>query len=114
MQLNEYQDNAITTAVYPGRGSPLGLIYVALKMNGEAGEFAEHVGKALRDDNYMQDELTPERNLLLKKELGDVLWYIAAAAKELGFTLDEIAVANNAKLADRKARGVLAGSGDNR
>lgn len=47
-------------------------------------------------------------------EISDVLWYLAAAARELGFTLEEIATYNLAKLADRKARGVLAGSGDNR
>ena len=132
LSLDEYQNRTQDTAVYPGQGTPLGLIYTALKMNGEAGEFAEHVGKAIRDDRLVKlsagygsgksaaftmdgtDALTPDRRALLKKEIGDVLWYAAAAARELGFTLGEIAAENLQKLADRKARGVLGGSGDNR
>lgn len=121
MKLDDYQRAAADTAIYPGKGTPLGLMYVSLKYNGEAGEFAEHVGKAIRDDQFgqlvtprHQVLLTPERRLALKKELGDGLWYIAAAAKELGYTLSEIAEENIAKLASRKERGVLGGSGDNR
>ncbi len=48
------------------------------------------------------------------KELGDVLWYIAASAKELGFTLEQVAQLNLKKLADRKERGVIKSEGDNR
>jgi NTP pyrophosphatase (non-canonical NTP hydrolase) len=123
LTLDEYQARTQDTAVYPGQGDIIGLLYVALKMNGEAGEFAEHVGKAIRDDNLLSvangpesvvllHELTPARTALLKKEIGDVLWYLAAGARELGFTLSDIAQENLNKLADRKARGVLAGSGD--
>jgi NTP pyrophosphatase (non-canonical NTP hydrolase) len=109
-----YQIAAVDTAIYPGKGTPLGLMYVALKMNGEAGEFAEHVGKAIRDDDFGPSGLTESRRQLLIKEIGDVLWYIAAAATELGIDLDTVAQQNIAKLADRKTRGVLGGSGDNR
>lgn len=118
--LNVYQDLAQGSAIYPGQGSPTGLMYTALKLNGEAGEFAEHVGKAMRDDNYGDslvsntNELTPERKLALKKELGDNLWYIAAAAKELGFKLSEIAHENLDKLCSRGERNKLQGSGDDR
>jgi NTP pyrophosphatase (non-canonical NTP hydrolase) len=123
LTLNEYQQRAATTAIYPGKGTALGLMYCALKLNGEAGEVAENVGKALRDDGlilkvdvlaFVPQPLSEERRLKLKKELGDTLWYIAMAAQELGFTLAEIAGDNLAKLADRQARGVLQGSGDNR
>jgi NTP pyrophosphatase (non-canonical NTP hydrolase) len=58
--------------------------------------------------------LTPERRELLIKEVGDVLWYLAAAARELGISLGEIAQGNIDKLAARKAAGKLGGSGDNR
>lgn len=51
MTLNEYQLRASATAIYPGRGSFLGLMYVTGKMAGEAGEFSENTFKALRDDN---------------------------------------------------------------
>ena len=112
--LNTYQQIATGTAVYPGQGTPLGLIYCALKMNGEAGEFAEHVGKAMRDDALMGFGLTPERRTLLVKEVGDVLWYLSAACTELGITLSEAANVNLRKLHDRKTRGALQGSGDNR
>jgi NTP pyrophosphatase (non-canonical NTP hydrolase) len=111
LTLNEYQDKAMSTAVYPGQNSPQGFIYTALGLNGEAGEVAEHAKKLLRDDN---GEITPERRPKILKELGDQLWYIAACARELGFTLEEVAVGNNEKLADRAERGQLGGSGDDR
>jgi NTP pyrophosphatase (non-canonical NTP hydrolase) len=111
MKLNEYQDAAISTAIYPGRGSFQGVTYCALKLAGEAGEVAEKVGKVMRDEDSV---VTEAKRQDLKKELGDVLWYIAAEANELGFTLEEIAQANVEKLASRKERGKLGGSGDDR
>lgn len=111
----DYQHAATKSAIYPGRGTALGLAYVALKGAGEAGEFAEHVGKAMRDDSLMETgELTDERRMALIKEVGDQLWYLAAKCNELGITLNEAAVINLRKLADRQARGVQRGSGDNR
>lgn len=116
MRLNEYQERAIETAIYPGKGHPTGLMYVALKMNGEAGEFAEHTGKAIRDENFgvLELKLRDTRKDVLVKEVGDVLWYLAAACGEMGITLEDAAQINLDKLASRKERGVLGGSGDNR
>lgn len=130
MKLNDYQTSAIGTAFYPGQGTPLGLIYCSLKMTGEAGEFSEKVGKAIRDDGYAAaviiqpgpgdaeiswgEPLTDERREALAKELGDVLWYVAAGAKELGLTLEQVAEMNLSKLAERRERGTLQGSGDDR
>jgi NTP pyrophosphatase (non-canonical NTP hydrolase) len=125
MTLNEYQHAAVGTAIYPGRHSALGLSYTALKLNGEAGEVAENVGKAIRDDAFgqqievggggtVQTPLTAERREKLLKELGDTLWYIAACADEIGYTLESVAQENIEKLADRARRGVLGGSGDDR
>ena len=115
MHLDEYQTAHLGTAVYPGKGTTLGLIYVALKGAGEAGEFAEHVGKAIRDDNFAESGvLTDDRRDKLMKEIGDELWYCAAKATELGLNLSEIARANLDKLVSRKERGVLGGSGDDR
>lgn len=120
----EYQEGTAKTAVYPGQGTALGLVYCGLKLAGESGEVAENIGKAVRDDRLIEPmsfqdgftyfEVTPERREKLKKELGDALWYISQAATELGFSLAEIAGGNLAKLADRQARGVLKGSGDDR
>jgi len=113
--LNVYQRIATKTAIYPGAGSPFGMAYVGLKLNGEAGEFAEHVGKAFRDDKYGDtQELTEARRVALIKEVGDVLWYLSAACNELGITLSSVALQNLQKLNDRSKRGKLSGSGDNR
>lgn len=121
--LSAYQRAATKSAIYPGQGTALGLAYVGLKLNGEAGEFAEHVGKAMRDDalikpegknEFYSGELTPERRALLVKEAGDVLWYLSAACNELGIDLAEAAYTNLCKLCDRANRGKLQGSGDER
>ena len=113
--LAEYADAASRTAVYPKvalqGGQPTGLIYSAMGLAGEAGEVAEQVKKFMRDDG---GTLREERRQKLIHELGDVLWYVAAVAYDLGVSLDEVAEANIAKLASRQERGVLGGSGDDR
>jgi len=88
-----------------------GLLYVALGVNGEAGEFAEKVKKLLRDKN---GELTDELRECLAQELGDIQWFVSEAARQLKFTLEEIANKNITKLFDRLDRGMIGGDGDNR
>ena len=109
MRISDYQERSRATAVYPGAGD--NLTYPALGLCGEAGEAAEKVKKALRDDGGV---LTEERRAALAAELGDVLWYVAQLATEAGLDLDEIAEDNLAKLLSRKERNVLQGSGDTR
>jgi NTP pyrophosphatase (non-canonical NTP hydrolase) len=104
-----YQRRAMSTAVYPHRGR--NLAYPALGLNGEAGEVAEKVKKIIRDRNGELDEAARQA---LKKELGDVLWYVAAMCTEAGLNMAEVASENLAKLQDRKARDMLHGSGDDR
>jgi NTP pyrophosphatase (non-canonical NTP hydrolase) len=111
LTLNAYQTAATCTAFYPGRGTIAGLVFAALKLNGEAGEIAEKVGKILRDANGVLDDA---RRSALLDEAGDTLWYVAALANELNANLDDIATRNLAKLADRRARGVIGGDGDHR
>lgn len=108
MLLVEYQRRSKSTASYP---KDVRFLYPALGLAGEAGEVAEQVKRVLRDD---AGELTETRRQAIASELGDVLWYVSQLATELGFSLEEIAVRNLDKLADRKRRGVLSGSGDNR
>lgn len=126
--LDEYQRLATKTAIYPGHGTPIGLMYVSLKGAGEAGEFSEHVGKAMRDDSFVSilqisegntasvkfNSLTDERREKLILEAGDDLWYLSAKCNELGVTLSEVALLNLQKLNGRTKRGTLGGSGDNR
>jgi NTP pyrophosphatase (non-canonical NTP hydrolase) len=108
MDLSEYQRLSRRTAEYPREAW---LVYPALGLAGEAGEVAEHVKKAIRDDG---GEVSDERRTAMAKELGDVLWYVSQLASELGLELDEIAQINLDKLLSRQRRGVLSGSGDER
>ena len=108
MQLNEYQNKAIETAIY-GVGNAI--IYPTLGLAGEAGEVADKVKKVLRDSN---GQFSDEKKKEIAYELGDCLWYCAALARDLGYTLDEIAYGNIHKLNSRKERNVISGSGDNR
>lgn len=108
--MNKYQDLAVLTRMYPVE---LVAVYPVLGLCGETGEVAEKIKKWVRDGGWPKP-LTAENKELLKKELGDVLWYLAVLAYDLGLTLDEIAADNVQKLQDRQKRGVLQGSGDTR
>ena len=109
MDLNAYQDAARLTALYPDVGN--NPIYPTLGLSGEAGEVADKVKKVLRDRNgQFYDSVRVEIAL----ELGDVLWYVAQLASELGYELEDVANQNLQKLRDRSSRGQLKGSGDHR
>ncbi len=110
LTLNEYQNAAEITAIYPNKGTIMGLCYTALGL-GEAGEVQNKVKKILRDEKGI---LTEEMKNAIAKELGGNLWYIAMCAKELGFTLEEIGNINLDELKSRMERNKLTGSGDNR
>lgn len=108
MNLNEYQNEAMRTAIYPvGQG----IEYTTLGLVSEAGEVAGKVKKVLRDNGGV---FSDEARKAIADEAADCLWYIAGLARELGFSLETLAVQNLNKLADRQARGVLQGSGDKR
>lgn len=109
--MDEYQAGAARTAKYPEPGGLMGLLYVSLGLSGEVGEFANKVKKVLRDNG---GKLEGPARLRLAEELGDCTWYLAMCAKELGFSLGEIAEANLDKLASRAERGVIGGEGDHR
>lgn len=103
MELNEYQKLALQTAVYPAEYK---ILYPALGMNGEAGEVADKVKKVIRDTIVLKDcngtiVLPKDKSIELAKEVGDVLWYCATLAKDLGFPLEEIAQMNVDKLQSR-------------
>lgn len=108
--LGHYQEVARSTAIYPeaGDGRIAGMMYATLGLAGEAGELANKVKKLYRDG------YNPDFYERAAAELGDVLWYVAMMATELGYNLDDIAQHNMTKLKDRAARGKLGGSGDER
>lgn len=105
---DQYQDFIAQFAEYPEKdtGDKDALAYCALGLTGEAGEYSEKVKKYLRDGVFDHGAAA--------MELGDVLWYLARSAHELGYPLNVIAQMNVDKLTSRKERGVLGGSGDNR
>jgi NTP pyrophosphatase (non-canonical NTP hydrolase) len=107
--LNEYQKLSRRTAMEVHTDHPI--VYPTLGLTNEAGEFAGKVKKIFRDK---QGVISEEDRQELKKELGDVLWYLAQIATELNLSLEEIASSNLQKLADRQARDQLHGEGDNR
>jgi NTP pyrophosphatase (non-canonical NTP hydrolase) len=110
MDFDEYAAKAKETAVYPGHGEFNGLAYATLGLVGEAGEVAEKVKKLWRDNGTYDGAFETE----LAKEIGDVLWYVAAVCDEIGYDLGQVAKINISKLNSRKLRDKLAGSGDNR
>ena len=102
--------------------------YLRLGAFGEWGEVCELLKRMMRDDDGA---------CLMQEELGDALWYavvlhhttedhhwrimcesrvgeIMGLTRACGWTIEEVGERNLAKLADRKARGVISGSGNNR
>ena len=73
------------------------LLTAAVGMSAESGEFIEVVKKMI-----FQGKPVNEENLFhLKRELGDVMWYVAQACMALDTTFDEIVEMNVEKLKAR-------------
>ena len=105
MKFNEFQDLAMST-----RLESANLLYVLMGLVGEVGEVYSLLAKGIRDGVEDEEAFRDK----VKKELGDVLWFVAAICEDMDYTMDECAEAVVKKLKDRKERGVLGGSGDNR
>ena len=106
MTLDEYQNHALETAIYPKQYK---IIYPALGITGEAGECSDKVKKVIHDNN---GEFTDDRKREIAKEIGDVLWYCATLAHDIGYTLNEVGEMNVAKLSSRKERNKINGNGE--
>lgn len=119
------------TRQYPLMGS--NMVYPALKCAGEAGELADKIGKHWRNESndvkesmnppdlkavflycMSAESMSPEFQTEVKKEMGDVLWYLFAMCEEMGCSLEDIAKMNIEKVTDRAKRNVICSSGDNR
>lgn len=103
MTLNEYQMLAMRF-----RLPTANVEYAFANLAAEAGEVLSLRAKAVRDgvpEGYLDN---------LIKELGDVMWQVAAIADSHSLTLKDIATYNLNKLESRKARNAIQGNGDNR
>jgi len=106
--LDMYQQVAKTTAIYPREQA---IIYPTLGLTGEAGEVANKVKKIIRDGTNKNNENLVQE---ISAEIGDCLWYISVLADDIGVKLSDIANGNLEKLANRKKKGTIHGSGDTR
>tara|TARA_B100000963_G_C22380639_1_gene559984 strand:- start:310 stop:639 length:330 start_codon:yes stop_codon:yes gene_type:complete len=109
MNFDSYQIEARKTAIYPNKNK--NYVYPTLGLVGETGEVAEKIKKVIRDKNGIFDN---ETKLALKKELGDVLWYVSNLCDEFNFSLNDVAELNLKKLNLRVKRNKISGSGDER
>ena len=109
MTFEEYQQESRKTAQYPNLGESF--VYPTLGLTGEVGEVAEKIKKIMRDK---EGKVGDEDRAEVEKELGDVLWYLAQIATELGLSLNEVAETNIEKIMSRYERDKIHGEGDNR
>lgn len=105
LDFNEYQYQAKKY-----RTLSANTVYSMYGLVGEVGELHSLIAKCIRDNTPSVPEL---RDPIIK-ELGDILWFVSAIADDWGIPLEEIAQGNLTKLAGRKERGTIGGSGDDR
>lgn len=122
LTLNEYQERAMLTCMKTCDN----FSYMMLNLVAEVGEFAGKVAKAVRKGEVIigeiPNDMTPkvgfdrwvDQSEELKKEAGDILWQLAGLCTVMGWALGDVGIGNLEKLASRKERGVIDGSGDNR
>ncbi|NJN15304.1 MAG: nucleoside triphosphate pyrophosphohydrolase family protein [Oscillochloris sp.] len=97
MNANEYQQLALRTAD-PTADRARRLLNAALGLSGESGEFAD----AIKKTEFHGHQLNlPE----LRKELGDILWYVALACDALDLEMAEVMAENIEKLRRRYPEG---------
>lgn len=111
LALKEYEKITTQTGLYPegGTGSLIAVNYALIGLANEAGEATGKLKKVWRGDVTLE-----EQKEAIVDECGDVLWYLTRALLECGSSLQEAIEQNAAKVLDRKARGVIRGSGDKR
>lgn len=123
MTLIEYQQQAMTTCLPEANN----FNYMMLNLVGEVGEFSGKIAKAIRKGKLhvikggqigwstdVDDIEILDFDEELRKEAGDILWQLTGLCEVMGWLLEDIAQENLDKLADRKSRHVIDGSGDNR
>jgi NTP pyrophosphatase (non-canonical NTP hydrolase) len=105
MNVNDYQQWAKTTRLETADST-----YLMLGLVGEVGELYSVVAKSVRDENISNEDL----GIAIVKEMGDIMWFLANIAEDMGVSLSTVLELNIAKLEDRKKRDAIKGSGDER
>ena len=90
--------------------APERMLTAALGLSAESGEFTEIVKKVIFQGKPM-DDYTKHH---MKRELGDVMWYVAQACIALDTDLSDIITMNISKLEDRYPDGFEVTRSENR
>ena len=119
MELNEYQEKAMSTCMQ----SCNNFAYMSYGLAGEVGELMGKIAKHIRKENISIDNnqlIDNDEKLsrvdieLIISELGDIQWFVSGLAQSLGYSLEEVCEYNLEKLQSRKQRNKIDGDGDNR
>lgn len=143
MELNEYQEKAMTTCMESSNNIP----YMFYNLLGEVGELVDKIkgyvvdaelielsnllavfgamAKLIRKEpeNLVVIEILKEyekykdqisQNVDIQKECGDIAWQLSGLCSVLGWKFNDIGQQNLDKLKSRQQRGKIDGNGDNR
>lgn len=110
VDIDNYQSETVSKRLYFPKCNH-DVVYPALGLSGEVGEFNEKIKKIFRDKDGQIDQDDLEA---LKLELGDIMWNLVNCAQALGLKMSEVLEANLVKCASRRQRGKVQGAGDDR
>lgn len=86
------------------------LLTASIGLSSECGEFSEIVKKLMFQGKPYSEDVRYH----MKRELGDILWYLANAATALDYDLEDIMGENIEKLRKRYPEGFESGRSENR
>ena len=109
MNLEEYKKEVLIEL--PDSVLKQKLLYATIGLTAEAGEVAGKVQKMIRDNN---SEMTQEIQQQLKKEMGDVMWFLGLLSDAIDVDLNEVVQENIIKIKNRVKNNTIGGSGDER
>lgn len=109
MTSDEYQEKAVSFRL---PSYSIEAIFAGLAA--ETGEVMGVRQKFIRDSKTSDEKAYGEYLTNIEKELGDVMWHVAALADAYGISLSTVMDTNIEKLESRKLRGKIGGSGDTR
>ena len=89
---------------------PSRLLTAGIGLSGEVGEFNDIVKKCIFQGKELDDDVVNH----LRKELGDIMWYVTQGCIALDTNIEEIIEMNTAKLKDRYPGGFDEFRSDNR